>query len=307
LAATHYVDHSVDFKIFVLNLAHHCVCLHGTAFQNNSAHLISSECRILSNMDKDDRRQQRQSSLPNSLLPYLFSGPQQPRYSQTRTTLQSEDPPFPHDREPSTQINPLQTASFSFDHHPRQFPPPDSTPTDARDRQQDRRLPYLSSTLPHRVLDPPSSFLQPYGGPIYSDPVFHSATHPSMPPSRSQTYSLPPSNRHSFQPLDTWREGEPGPSSLMRPVSHDEAAFSRLRRGSNQSPLRVDPRSSGAYRSGSPGFELGPSVEEHFRHRGERDTYRSSSDHSWPGGFTLTLQRLSYLLSHRRLSSISIS
>lgn len=238
-------------------------------------------------MDRGHHRQQRQSSLPSSLIPHLFSGPQQPRYSQTRTTLQSEDllsTSYPHDRDPSSQ---------SFAHHHRPFPPLDVSPPDARDRHSDRRPPDPPSTPLHRVLGPPSS--QQYGSPIYSDPIFHSATHSPMSPSRPHSYSLPPlanaGNRQVFQQLDSWREGEAGPSSLLRPVSHDESSLLRHRRGSNH-PLRVDPRSS---RRGSPAFELAPSVQEQFRHRGES---LSSSDHSRRGTFTLTLQRY---LTHRRL------
>jgi hypothetical protein len=190
----------------------------------------------------------RPSSLPRSLIPHLFSGPQQPRYSHTRTTLQTQDLPPTSLREPTSFDPPLET----------------------RDRLLERRLP--------DPLHPPTS-LQPYGNPIYREPALHSATHTPMSTSRLETYRLRPlsnpDNRHIFQPPDSWREGEAGPSSLLRPVSHDEGSFGRRRRASNRSEVQMNR---------SPG--VGPRQEQ-MRHRGERDTYFPSSGRSWPGVFTL--------------------
>jgi len=218
-------------------------------------------------MDREPHRQQRKSSLPRSLIPHLFSGPQQPRFSQTRTTLHTDDLLSAPYRQPP---HPPQT---SFDDHRPQFPPLDLPSIDTRDRRLDRRLPDLPSTPLHRVLDPPPSSLSQYGRPIYSDPIFHSGRQTPMSSSRLHAYSLPPlsnaDSRQANRPLDAWREGEAGPSSLLRPVSVDEAVFSRHRRGSNH-PLRVYPRST------SPVFEA---VQEQMRHRGE------DSGRSWPGGF----------------------
>jgi len=225
-------------------------------------------------MDREPHRQQRQSSLPSSLIPHLFSGPQQPRYSQTRTTLQTEDLHSAHHTPP-----PHPPPSD----HRRQFPPVELRSIDTRDRQLERRLPEHASTPLHRVLDPPS--LQ-YGRPIYSDPVFHSGPQTPMFSSRSHTYSLPPlGTRHAIPPLETWREGEAGPSSLLRPASVDEAVISRHGRQA----LRA------AYRTRSPVIEPGPSL----RHRGE------DSGRSWPGAFMVTFHTTNqdlYCFFLRRLS-----
>ncbi|KAF9565742.1 hypothetical protein CPC08DRAFT_815235 [Agrocybe pediades] len=63
-------------------------------------------------MDRDDNSQNRQSSLPSSLIPHLYTAPQQPRDSSTRTTLDREDinppvsPVFPLYTPPPYSIRP---------------------------------------------------------------------------------------------------------------------------------------------------------------------------------------------------------
>src|SRR6266511_2838425 len=145
--------------------------------------------------DREHRHQPHlQSSLPRSLIPHLYSGPQQPRCSQTRTTLQKEDC-LPYDRLQSCRLSPLHPVSPSapsFDQHRRQLPPSYLTTSDARDRHLGRSLPDPASTPLHRALDttPHSSFPQRYDSPIYSDPVYHSTARPSMASNRG--YNLPP-------------------------------------------------------------------------------------------------------------------
>lgn len=240
-------------------------------------------------MDRTDREHRHQphlqSSLPSSLIPHLYSGPQQPRYSQTRTTLQKEDCPPPHDRLRSCRLSPLHPAVSppappSFDQHRRQLPPFYLTTSDARDRHLDRSLPDPASTPMHRALDTtaPSSFPQRYGSPIYSDPR---TARPSVAPSRGHSSHLPSFTGHRVgsKPQPIWREGEAGPSSHLLPASHDESVANH-RLGSRQL-LRVDLRSSESYRRTSPGAEQVPPFQDQSRHMRERDSYHPSPNRSW--------------------------
>ena len=239
-------------------------------------------------MDRTDREHRHQphlqSSLPSSLIPHLYSGPQQPRYSQTRTTLQKDDC-LPHDRLRSCRLSPLHpvspSAPPSFDQHRRQLPPLYLTTSDARDRHLDKSLPDPASTPMHRALDttPPSSFPQRYS-PIYSDPR---TARPSMASNRGYSSNLPlfTGHRAGSKSQTNWRQGEAGPSSHLLPASHDES-LSNHRLGSRKL-LRVDLRSSESYRRTSPGTEQVPPFQDQSRHMRERDSYHPSSNRSWPG------------------------
>ncbi len=238
-------------------------------------------------MDRHDKKHHpppRQSSLPSSLIPHLYSGPQQARYSQTRTTLRPEGLPH-HDwseRSTSTQhssIHPGPSSPLLLGQHRRHFPPFEFSPLETRDRHSERRLPELSSTPLHRASDPRSSFPQRHGSPIYSDPVFYSSSRPSM-SSRNFGHTLPPlSTQREISLSQThWREGEAGPSSLLRPVSQEDSP-SRHRRGLSH-PMHVDQRPFDSNRRGSSGYEQGTFMFDQSRHTNDSDVYRPTSGHS---------------------------
>lgn len=213
-----------------------------------------------------------QSSLPSSLIPHLYSGPQQPRYSQTRTTLRTEDLP-PHDwpdRPTSTHHNPGPRLSLS--QHRRLFPSLESTSSEIRDKYSEKRLSEHLSTPLHRASDPPFSFPQ-----RHSSPAFYTSSRPAM-SHRNFGHTLPPLIAQKDVPRlqMQWREGEAGPSSLLRPASQDDTLY-RHRRGLSQ-PIRVDQRSFDGSMTGS---EQGTEFDQ-SRHMFNRDSYRSTSGSCLP-------------------------
>ena len=235
-------------------------------------------------MDRRDRELPRQSSLPSSLIPHLYSGPQQPRESSTRTTL--EDDVVPQSRSVPFHLNPV----------PQRYPlraPLSSAPLSDHRRLSDSyerldigdsqpsssRLPQVSSTSMHRALPPPSaSSPTRFTRPIYSDPVFHSSSRPAM-SSRAQSYTLPPlpSPREFMIQRTSWREGEPGPSSLMQPATRSQEV-GRHRRDSGFTS-RASPRLD-EYSRGHIGYEREASSTEPRRRERERDEHSNSGSGS---------------------------
>ncbi|KAH6912613.1 hypothetical protein BKA70DRAFT_1530651, partial [Coprinopsis sp. MPI-PUGE-AT-0042] len=141
------------------------------------------------------------SSLPSSLIPHLYTGPQD---SSTRTTL-SDDFPRNQTLPPlDPRLAPQRTTS-NFDH----ADPPGGgrilapSPTALMDRP--------GAVITQPTIPLPSS--QRFGSPIYSDPVFH-ASRPSHIP--RQTSFSQSSTAEPF-PDTAWREGEAGPSSSFGP------------------------------------------------------------------------------------------
>ncbi|KAF8964399.1 hypothetical protein BDZ97DRAFT_905169 [Flammula alnicola] len=212
----------------------------------------------------DRNEPERQSSLPRSLLPHLYTAPQQPRDSSTRTTL---DPDDPNQLAMHYQQHPVSPVLFPFV-PPRQqhrsshsflydAPPLDTaggTPAPLPD------LSRLTSTIPP----------QRFGSPIYSDPLFHSSSRPNM-SSRNPSYTFPPplAPREYMSQRMAWSDGEAGPSSLMHPGSRE----GRNRRGSSLSP-RVASHSD-AFGRGDTNYEHESGFGDVVRRDAERDPYFS--------------------------------
>lgn len=141
------------------------------------------------------------SSLPSSLIPHLYTGPQD---SSTRTTLSDEFPRNQTLPPLDPRLAPPRAAS-NFDH----AEPPGGgrilapSPAPMMDRP--------GAVITQPTIPLPSS--QRFGSPIYSDPVFH-ASRPSQ-ILRQASFS----QSSLAEPFHTmaWREGEAGPSSLPGP------------------------------------------------------------------------------------------
>ena len=186
-----------------------------------------------------------QSSLPSSLIPHLYTGPQESAdNSDTGATL-----PLPA----SSTIN----EGIGLTEHASSLTLPPLVPAFSAISTRDES-PHGSSYSSYRSLSPvttehilnaraPSpaersgsamiarslaSLSIPsrhgYVNPIYSSPIYH------MPPSRPQTFSHGRSSTYSLPlPQDigvhrgSWREGEAGPSSLVYPPSRSQQRRSR--------------------------------------------------------------------------------
>ena len=231
----------------------------------------------------------RQSSLPSSLIPHLFTAPQQPRDSSTRTTLApsiapsvAEEEPFDSEQtymhvvSPSFPMTPLVPHSafesrpgsrtyfaFESEHHDRQL------------ASSSVNLAELSDQTFHR-LEPsmPPVHGQRFASPIYSDPVFH-ASRPTV-PSRTPSYTFPPpATRENVLQRTSWREGEAGPSSLLPAIRTDQRT-SRGRRGSSQ-PARLGPQTE-MFERGSSSFDHAEvPFGDMARRENEREGYLLSS------------------------------
>lgn len=229
----------------------------------------------------------RQSSLPSSLIPHLFTAPQQPRDSSTRTTLTpsitpsvaAEEAPFDSEQtymnvvSPSFPMTPLVPLS-AYESRPgsRTYFAYES---EHQDRPRSVNLAELSDQTFHR-LEPsiPPVYGQRFASPIYSDPVFH-ASRPTM-PSRTPSYTFPPpATRENVLQRTSWREGEAGPSSLLPAIQTDQRT-SRGRRGSSQ-PARLGPQTM--FERGSSGFDHAevPFGGDMARRESEREGYLLSS------------------------------
>lgn len=231
----------------------------------------------------------RQSSLPSSLIPHLFTAPQQPRDSSTRTTLApsitpsvaAEEAPFDieqtymHVVSPSFPMTPLVPHS-SFESRPgsRTYFAYESEHHDRQLASSSVSLAELSDQTLHR-LEPsiPPVHGQRFASPIYSDPVFH-ASRPTI-PSRTPSYTFPPpATRENVLQRTSWREGEAGPSSLLPAIRTDQRT-SRGRRGSSQ-PARLGPQTE-MFERGSSSFDPDVPFGDMARRESEREGYLLSS------------------------------
>ncbi|TFK27705.1 hypothetical protein FA15DRAFT_678877 [Coprinopsis marcescibilis] len=228
------------------------------------------------------------SSLPSSLIPHLYTGPQD---SSTRTTLAD-------DFSPPTILPPLESR-LPQRRPAQQYDQPEQIP-DRNVSSSSTSLMDLAGAAVHQPAIPLSSN-QRFGSPIYSDPVFHTSR--SQPHSRPTNYSYSPGFRGDSAQAASWREGEAGPSSLLqsRPdvvwpspgrqswregdvaspsflVSREDPVWSQQRTPS----LRDDVAPQPAWPSSSRLREEGHGVwQEH-----ERGTGQSQSSGTWNSAFT---------------------
>lgn len=165
------------------------------------------------------RRQKphRQSSLPSSLIPHLYDGPQLPRNSSTRTTLpaderlEEESTPEERPTPPTTPFllrpiaQPLTIPGF----HPPPIRERGSSYNESHDYLAAARLP-IPPDLSRR---PPGSSPPISLPPIHGDPIYYSSP-PRVPAFRSPPQNYPPPTPfHHSRPVSL-REGEAGPSSM---------------------------------------------------------------------------------------------
>lgn len=184
-------------------------------------------------MEKREK-EHRQSSLPLSLIPHLYVRPQLPRDSSTRTTLTASPMPDDEDEEQNAQadsllelpapsfplrpITPSLTQEFALSPR-RAFSGKLEDP-----RTRTSGLPVPPVPLADQRSVGPSSIphgpAQSYAGPIYSDPVYHTARHQANPyTTRSYTFP-PPAHPDQVTLPGLWREGEAGPSSMVHSQAH---------------------------------------------------------------------------------------
>lgn len=183
----------------------------------------------------------RQSSLPSSLIPHLYSRPQ---HSDMPTSAFATTLPLPsssgHESADFTErreLLPSMRTSFTL-------PPLSSVDTPRGQHYVNYHTRQSRQADPpqiHRAVSPidiplslPSHLSsQHYGNTIHSDPQYH-AVLPKRPyygQSQNQNYQLPVPQEPG-PPRGSWREGEAGPSSYIR--TPYEARGSRGRRGSSQ-------------------------------------------------------------------------
>ncbi|KAG5729700.1 hypothetical protein E4T56_gene1044 [Termitomyces sp. T112] len=190
----------------------------------------------------------RQSSLPSSLIPHLYSRPQHSDISPTTafaTTL-----PFPsssgHGNADFTERSEIPSMRTHFTLPPLSSVDPPRGPNYPNynirhsrpgDSYQIRR-PVSPVDIPLPL--PSHSSSQHYGGPIYSDPQYHASLPNQTYYRRNQSQNhQPPFLREPEPPRGSWREGEAGPSSFTRTAY--EPRGNRGRRGSSQPAQTVRP------------------------------------------------------------------
>lgn len=215
---------------------------------------------------------ERQSSLPSSLLPHLYTAPNQPRDSGTRTTIDSDD-----DHSDTHHVSPVQ-----FPYAPPRLIYPQTVHPQPQPQQQ---RPFLLYDLDQQAAAGATydAHQQQF---MYTDPSLPSSTRPLMPVGRATTaYSYPPpqppasyqqqSSGTSTVTRTGWNEGEPGPSSLLHFQQHSDSRATRHRRGESISPRvlpHIDP-----FSRRTANYEHDPSSFGHVvRRDAERDPYFSS-------------------------------
>jgi hypothetical protein len=238
-------------------------------------------------MERRDK-ESRQSSLPSSLIPHLYSRPQQPGDTSPTTPFRTALPlPVSPGEEEEAETKELPSMRSTFN-----LPPVISSfaATSLLDdlRHSPRYLNYESRSVPNEhnsdlTASPPdnsSSAIarslgslyipshvprqQRYVSPISSDPIYHTPR-PQRPHELTSSFLLPAPQDH---PRGTWREGEAGPSSLIH-ATRDQGK-GRSRRGSSQ-PAQFKPRAESRHRgdeSDGEGYSMGAREHEMEGFRG---------------------------------------
>lgn len=201
----------------------------------------------------------RQSSLPSSLIPHLYSGPRTPRDSSTRTTLSSPEihgeenagnveqshPTAPYLLQPIPQLTPTSFPDNSPHIGSRAYSPYDTnlpSPGQADFRGESSATGLAgASVVGHRSA---GASPIPHGPPIRSDPFFYASGARSMP--TGSLYTIPPTSptEGSYIP-HIWREGEAGSSSFAQTAPYSEAEGSRSRYRNDPDLSRISDRYQG--------------------------------------------------------------
>lgn len=214
-------------------------------------------------MERRDK-ESRQSSLPSSLIPHLYSRPQQPGDTSTATPFRPTLPlpdPTREDVESEPKELPSMRSSLTL-------PPVISSFAAASllddPRHSPQYLNYESRSAPNEhnpdfptsPLDIPGSNMarslsslylpshtsrERYVGPIPRDPLYQ-APRPQRASHDINSSFILPTPQEIMHPQTSWREGEAGPSSLVHSAQRDDGRI-RGRRGSSQ-PAQLRPEAS---------------------------------------------------------------
>lgn len=212
-------------------------------------------------MDRRDK-EPRQSELPSTLIPHLYSRPQTPTNDATSTPtlaplsvhgthteseeMNTENLPYQPAAQPSFTLPPPAPLSEGAQQFRPFFNYGTGSPEGAETQSQASRAGLIESPRPiYRHSIGPTSIHhgagQPYATPIFSDPIFHQSRATASP--HASGFVLPPLAPREATPLrSSWGEGEAGPSSLPIPGQYGPG-INRVRRGSSQ-PARMGPHSS---------------------------------------------------------------
>ncbi|KAG6909129.1 hypothetical protein DXG01_001881 [Tephrocybe rancida] len=250
-------------------------------------------------------REMRQSALPSSLIPHLYSRPQQGDISPS-TAFPPPPLPPPGEEEadflPACNELPSMRTTFApplpsvdtlrgphyHNYEARRLP---STSTDTLSRYQTLSSVNASTlgieTTMGNLSLPSRSSHQSYGSPPFNDPPYQ-ATHPERMFYGQHHSYLPPLPQESEQLHSSWREGEAGPSSLIH--TRYEQGSSRGRRGSSQ-PVQAAKRDTYKHR-GDISDDEGYRGEESYSGSTRRPTQGTSSELAPMGTLFLKWTRL---------------
>jgi hypothetical protein len=193
------------------------------------------------------RRGSRQSSLPSSLIPHLFTRPH--GVDDSDTTSFGATLPLSASAGINERTSSTERASTTL---PPMVPSLSANPTRDESRYSPQYSSYgpMSSTATDHISNtrasspaerPDSAAIdrsltslsiasgQKYASPIYSDPMYHTSRSQRF-SHGSSTYSLP-ATQDIRSIHGSWREGEAGPSSLVYPAARHEQGRNR---GSSQ-------------------------------------------------------------------------
>lgn len=242
-------------------------------------------------MERRDK-ESRQSSLPSSLIPHLYSRPQHsdPLSTTAYQTILPLLAPVGKDEEAAsterTELPPIR-SSFALPLVPSSFGPPGLLDDPRRPKypNYETRLPAQheqeSNFRTASPADHPASGIirsmgslslpshvpsQRYASPIYSDPLYRT----TRPERTFHGHSYPLASQETAVPRSSWREGEAGPSSLVHTIPHDIGGI-RGRRGSSQ-PAQI------TRQSGTSNYRGGDVSDDEERRGRERERYLSEKD-----------------------------
>lgn len=252
---------------------------------NHILYLFIDEGRLA--IMERQRRESRQSSLPSSLIPHLYTRPQE-------TADDSDTASFgtilPLPASAVTNEGTASTERASSLTLPPIVPAFSATSTRDESRHSPRYSSYGSTSpaptdhiLNTRAQSPPersdsatiarslaSLSIPPrhgYANPIYSDPIYHTP--------RPQTFAHGPSSTYSLSvPQDIgihrggWREGEAGPSSLVYPPARRRHGRSRGSSQPAERTLELDLETGESIRDNESRFKRSHRREVEGQHEG---------------------------------------
>ncbi|KAF9463055.1 hypothetical protein BDZ94DRAFT_649505 [Collybia nuda] len=213
-------------------------------------------------------KEPRQSSLPSSLIPHLYSRPQQSGDTSPVASFRAALPlPASSGDEDEGETKELPSMRSTFNlppvisslaatsllDDPRRSPRYRGYETRSAPNERDPDLPASSSdhsgsatarSMGSLYIAPHVSGQQ-YTSPISNDPIYHTPR-PQRPHELLTSSVLLPMPALQDTPRSSWREGEAGPSSLIH-ATHRDQGRGKSRRGSSQ-PAQFKPQTEVHYR-----------------------------------------------------------